>query len=201
MTYRQRSAPRSPTSFARPAVSCWARTSPAPAACSRRTRASQSAFPVASSTHRSARTRSSAWHPAWRSRAAAGRRDHVQRLPADRGRRDRRGAARVPLHVRRSVLVARDDPLDGRRRRALRYAALGDRRVLVHGAAGAQSGRRRDARGPYGVLRAAIQTRDPVLVIEHKGLFMRKGEVGSSPGRPRDRGDRQGIGRARGRRT
>ena len=76
---------------------------------------------------------------------AAGRRDHVQRLPADRRRRDRQRAAEVPVHVRRPVQRPAHRSLDRRRDRALRHAALGDGRVVVHGPARPE-GRRRPAR-------------------------------------------------------
>jgi len=52
---------------------------------------------------------------------------HVQRLPADGGGRDRQRGPEVPLHVRRPVRGSVDDPLDRRRDRAVRDAALGDR--------------------------------------------------------------------------
>ena len=76
---------------------------------------------------------------------AAGGRDHVQRLPAHGGRRDRERAAEVPLHVGRAVRRAGDGALDGRGDGSLRHAALRDRRVVVHRPAGPQGrdGRRR----------------------------------------------------------
>ena len=53
-----------------------------------------------------------------RDRAAAGRRDHVQRLPADRRRRDRRTSCRSSASCPAASARARHRPLDRRRRRA-----------------------------------------------------------------------------------
>ena len=127
-------------------------------------------------------------------RPAAGRRDHVQRLPADGRRRDRQRAAEVPLHVRRPVRRAGHGALDRRRDRPLRHAALGHRRVVVHGPARAQG---RDGRHAGVGLRRAARgdpRRRPGALLRAQGPVRAQG-----PGRARRAAaiarDRQG-GRA-----
>ena len=110
-------------------------------------------------------------------RAATDRRDHVRRLPADRRRRDREPAAEVPLHVRRPVRRAGHGPRRSAARPAVRDAALGDRRELVHAAARAARRDRRLARSAYGCCAPRSSDDNPVLFLEHKGLYARKGPV------------------------
>ena len=48
---------------------------------------------------------------------------------------------------------------------------------MVHGLPGLKVATAGTPASAYGVLRAAIRDDDPVLFFEHKGLYMRKGQV------------------------
>ena len=118
---------------------------------------------------------------------AAGRRDHVRRLPADGRRRDRQPAAQVPLHVGRPVHASRSRSGSiGGGDRAVRDPALGHRRELVHAPAGPA---RRDARRrpapPTACCAPPSRDDNPVLFFEHKALYGRKGPVDRGDGRAR----------------
>ena len=118
---------------------------------------------------------------------AAGRRDHVQRLPAHGRRRDRQRAAQVPLHVGRPVRRAGHGP---RRSAAPRDGSGPSTRPPASRGSWAFPGLQVATASHPGVglrvLRAAIRDDDPVLFFEHKGLYgrgagERRATLGSCP--------------------
>ena len=195
MTYREAiNAALDDALAADPAVSSWARTSAPTAASSRRTSGSPRTFRAGCIEHADLRERVPRRRARdGRRRPAPGRRDHVRRLPADGRRRDRQPAAQVPLHVGRPVRRAGDGPVDRRRDRPLRDAALRDRRELVHAACPACASRPPARPGP----RTAAPGRDPRTATRCSSSSTRASTGARAPSARRRRRARQGRGRPR----
>ena len=118
----------------------------------------------------------------------------VRRLRHVRLRPDRHGRREDPLA--RGMELAGGDPHAVGRRRPRRPVPRGLARGLVRGPARAQGRLPGTVEDAYGLLRAAIDDPDPVLVFEHKGLYRRLRDEAPPPGTARRSAARASPGRA-----